>query len=132
MLSTFKFNQEHFEAWLFAQPRERRVRYVEGHKSSLTGCVLCNYMQDNGLKFEAVGPCYISTPEDAIEIPDTMSFSRILHCENLDESQDAYEATFGKICRDEVPKMDAGSTSPAPGNEASPVNQVELQTLNQK
>lgn len=39
-------NREHFEAWLFSQPDDRRFEYLEGQPSSLTGCVVCNFLRE--------------------------------------------------------------------------------------
>lgn len=40
-------NREHFEAWLFSQPKERKFVYIEGRVDASTGCLMCNYLREN-------------------------------------------------------------------------------------
>jgi hypothetical protein len=51
-----QINKETFEAWLFAQPRERRFIFWQSHPDSIPGCLMCNFFRENFVEpVEAIG-----------------------------------------------------------------------------
>lgn len=41
-----KINREQFEAWLFSQPDERQLNYVQGQSYKYPGCLVCNFLRE--------------------------------------------------------------------------------------
>lgn len=95
----FNFNQEHFEAWLFSQPRNRALLYHEGHYLSPTGCLMCNYLRDNNYKFYGVGGRFIYNKFDECEdfkfLQDYTLFNEDVT--NIGIAQDIYQNIFGPV-----------------------------------
>lgn len=124
-MSNTEINREQFEAWLYAQDRDKPFNYEQGGITSEPGCVMCQYLRENGYRFFFVGGVEVfwdidlERGRDGGPLP--FWFLRLTFTENglqqahtLGQAQDLYTKLFGH------PYEQKHKTTPAPVPEAVP------------